>query len=157
VYQGLDQVDSVLAKLLPAQTGNPAMDFLNRQMAGAKNFGAALTQSGSDAAAFGSTLPLAIRGLQAVAAGPGSGFRLNQTEINAIRQRWPKLNDNIETARRKLEWERWFLRNKENAIVNKDWTKGDLEPEPDYPDLPATGLSMRTGPGKAGGDPLGIR
>lgn len=157
VYQGLDQVDSVLEKMLPQQTGNPMQDLLSRQRAGLKNFGQALTQSGSDAAAFQSTLPLAIRGLQAVAAGPGSGFRLNQNEINMITKRWPRLNDNIETARAKLAWERWFLRNKENAILKRDWTKADLEPEPATEGLPATGFEMRTAPGKAsakgGGDP----
>jgi hypothetical protein len=137
VQNGLDQVESVLGRVLPHQTGHVVRDFLTRQAVGAKNAVQAASQAGSEQAAFGSTYPLAIRSLQAVAAGPGSGFRLNQSEINLIQQRWPRLNDNIETARNKLLWERWFLKNKENSYFKRDWR---VDPEPSAKGLPATGI-----------------
>lgn len=155
VNAGLDQVESMLGSVLPHQSGNSVRDFLTRQARGAANAGQAIAQSNSIPAAFGSTMPLAIRSLQAVAAGPGSGFRLNQAEINMINRRWPRLNDNIETAKAKLLWERWFLRNKENSYFSRDW---GVEPEPDVPGQAKTGL---IGGGAArdtsGNDPLGIR
>lgn len=151
VNAGLDQVESMLGTVLPHQSGNSVKDFLTRQMRGAANAGQAIAQSNSTPAAFGSTMPLAIRSLQAVAAGPGSGFRLNQGEINMINRRWPKLNDNIETAQAKLQWERWFLRNKENSYFNHDW---GVEDEPVVPGQAKTGLLER-GAGTSG-DPLGI-
>jgi len=139
VQNGLDQVERTLGTVLPHQTGKTVRDFLTRQAAGMKNAAQAAAQSNSDAAAFASTYPLAIRSLQAVAAGPGSGFRLNQSEINLIQQRWPRLNDNIETAKAKLQWERWFLQNKENTYFKRDWR---VQPEPAAPNLglPATGI-----------------
>lgn len=155
VQAGLDQVEAALSSMLPHQTGAPLKDFLARQAAGASNAFQALTQATSPAAAFTNTLPLAIRSLQAVAAGMGSGFRLNQSEINMIRQRWPRLNDNLETAQAKLRWERWFLGNKESSLLDKDFRV--TQPEPVGPNLPATGLLSGQPSGSAENDPLGIR
>jgi len=137
VLGGLDQIESVLGRVLPHQTGHVVRDFITRQAVGAKNAAQAASQAGSEQAAFGSTYPLAIRSLQAVAAGPGSGFRLNQAEINMIQRRWPRLNDNIETAKAKLAWERWFLQNKENSYFKRDWR---VPEEPIIPGMPVTGI-----------------
>lgn len=138
VYNGLDRVESMLSTVLPHQTGNKVKDFLTRQARGASNLASRVAQSNSTPAAFASTMPLAIRSLQAVAAGPGSGFRLNQAEINMIQRRWPQLNDNIETAQAKLQWERWFLQNKEESYFKRDWRP---TPEPAIPGLPPTGIT----------------
>jgi hypothetical protein len=108
VYRSLDNIESLMPGLLAA---NPA----ERLTKGPANIAASLTQSNSDAAAFRNTQIVGIRVIQALAAGQGSGFRLNQAEINAINSRWPKLTDDIETATKKLEWERVFLENKEGS------------------------------------------
>jgi hypothetical protein len=137
VYAGLDRVEGMLSSVLPHQTGHKVRDFLTRQARGATNAASRIAQSNSTPAAFASTMPLAIRSLQAVAAGPGSGFRLNQAEINMIQRRWPQLNDNIETAQAKLQWERWFLQNKEDSYFKRDWRPA---PEPTVPGQPKTNL-----------------
>jgi hypothetical protein len=108
VYRSMDDMEALMNRILPDKPED-------RATVGVMNHINAATQMNSDAAAFKNTQVLGIRTIQALAAGAGSGFRLNQAEVNLINQRWPHLDDTKEVGLKKLEWERRFLHNKEAA------------------------------------------
>jgi hypothetical protein len=70
---------------------------------------AAATQSDPNIAAFGTFRDTAINSIQALAGGSGSGFRLNQAEINTAVSNLPTISDNKETAEKKIALMQGFL------------------------------------------------
>lgn len=124
VYRSMDDMEALMDRILPNT-------WQERATIGAMNHVKAATQQDSDAAAFKNTQVLGIRTIQALAAGAGSGFRLNQAEVNLINQRWPHLDDTKEVGKKKLEWERRFLYNKEAAHFGLPY-----KPLPRIPGLP---------------------
>lgn len=116
VNDNFDQMDQVMARFL-ANTTDPTA----RLKTSVGNLWAQATQSNPDIASWGNTQLAAIRNIQALASGIGSGFRLNEQEIKRAVSNFPKLTDNLPTARRKLQWERDFLLAKEKAFFGKRW------------------------------------
>lgn len=53
-------------------------------------------------ASFNAYRTLAVNSIQALAGGSGSGFRLNQAEINTAQANLPTITDNLQTAQAKL-------------------------------------------------------
>lgn len=110
VMGSISDVESVMNDILPKEEG--AARF--RQ--GAKNIMSRVLQKHGQVAAFDNTSVEGIRVIQGLAAGAGSGFRLNQSEINMITKRWPQITDALPTARWKLFWDKRFLVNKQRAF-----------------------------------------
>jgi hypothetical protein len=141
VRKGIAQLMPVVDNYLAHTQKTGAATLAARSGQGIKNWFDAATGQNPTLASMSSTYPLAIRSLQAVVAGQGSGFRLNQSEINMIQQRWPKFTgpnaDTAEMAKAKLQWELWFLQNKENSYFKPDWR---ITAEPSAPGLPKTGV-----------------
>lgn len=111
VLQGLDDMQSVLQKYLPTTAGG-------RIVSAPANLAAAWSGANPELSAFGQTRLLAIRNIQGLAAGQGSGFRLNQAEVNASTRNWPKITDSLPMAQAKIDWERRFYQNKERSLVD---------------------------------------
>lgn len=112
VYQDFDDVEKMLrTKLYNGK--NP----LETAKQGAINTAKAVSGSDPELAAYSNTQDVAIRHIQALAAGIGSGFRLSQNEINTVTRNFPKITDNLPTALAKLQFMRTFLQNKEKAVM----------------------------------------
>lgn len=58
---------------------------------------------------FNAYRTLAVNSIQALAGGSGSGFRLNQAEINTAQSNLPTINDNLQTAQAKMQILNGFL------------------------------------------------
>lgn len=110
VYSSMDDIGAAMSQFLPKTEG---MDFgrtaATRAKSAGKNIIAERLQTNADIAAFNSTSIVGIRAIQALAAGAGSGFRLNEAEVRMMQARWPKITDTYEKAAKNLEWERDFL------------------------------------------------
>lgn len=127
VFRSLDDVSQVMTDILPQSGG------AERVRKGAQNLMAAATRTGANApaiAAFNNSQMEGIRVIQSLAAGAGSGFRLNQSEINMITKRWPQLTDDIGTARWKVFWDKRFIENKQRTFFGKP-----ALPLPSYSDI----------------------
>lgn len=80
-----------------------------------RTFGAGLNtlesifQTNQDISSFGLWRDTAINTIQALAGGSGSGFRLNQAEIDTATSNLPTIRDNLETANNKINLLRGFL------------------------------------------------
>jgi hypothetical protein len=116
VQSNMDQIDQVVASFLPENAQG-------RVVSVPRNLLAAWTQSNPDIASFGNTYAAAIRNIQALAGGQGSGFRLTNSEVNMATKNFPRITDDLPTARRKLAWERQFLANKERTFFQRNMSK----------------------------------
>lgn len=115
VQSNLDDIERVVANFLPETPQGRAVSI-------PKNLLAAWTQSNPDIASFGNTYAAAIRNIQALAGGQGSGFRLTNAEVAMATRNFPKITDDLPTAMRKLKWERDFLANKERTHLQRNMT-----------------------------------
>jgi hypothetical protein len=137
VLLDMDNIMSAAKIILPTVKGmNWGQAWKTKTLAGVANSLNAAAGRGP-AASFGNAQIVGIRNIQALAAGAGSGFRLNVQEVNMMKQNWPKANDSIEQATDKLAWEKSFLLNKENAYLGK-------------PPVPMPEMSWDTAPTKGG-------
>jgi hypothetical protein len=119
VTASMDDIDTAMSKFLPKTAGQGARGAVVRLESAGKNVLASTFQTNDEIAAFNSTSIVGIRAIQALAAGAGSGFRLNQSEVNMMMQRWPKITDTYEKAKKNLDWERNFLKRKEESFFGK--------------------------------------
>lgn len=81
-----------------------------------------LFQTNPEISAFKTYRDTAINTIQALAGGSGSGFRLNQGEINTAVSNLPSLTDNLETANKKLSLLNGFLDKWSSELVGKQAT-----------------------------------
>jgi hypothetical protein len=114
VYSNFDDIEKVLRGFLPATPGGRIESI-------PKNVWAQITQSDPNIASFSNTQLAAIRNIQALASGIGSGFRLNEQEIKRAIANFPKITDDLPTALRRLEWERNFLKSKEHSFFGRNF------------------------------------
>lgn len=108
--QNLAQLGSLLPQIL--QGG-----LYGRTLGAFGNLISEQTQSDPNIAAFKVYRDTAINTIQALAGGTGSGFRLNQSEINTATSNLPSITDNLETAQQKLSLLNGFLQKWENEIL----------------------------------------
>lgn len=87
-------------------------------------------QTDPEVSSFNTYRDTAINAIQALAGGSGSGFRLNQSEIDTATSNLPTIYDNIETAKGKLNKVRSFL---------NEWTQELL------PNAPGNSSGAQTG------------
>lgn len=133
VLSNLDTIEESMRQFLPA-------DAKSRPTGAVKNLLQAWLQTNGDIASWGNTNLAAIRNIQALAAGEGSGFRLNQTEVNAAVRNFPKITDDLPAALRKIQWERNFLANKQRTFMKSDWRR-TVGPETPKPNMTASAPS----------------
>lgn len=131
VYSSMDEIDAVMSQFLPKTEGMSGnRTAVTRIKSAGKNILANKFQSNADIAAFNSTSIVGIRAIQALAAGAGSGFRLNEAEVRMMQARWPKITDTYEKALKNLQWERSFLDKKVNSFFpRKQSNPGAAEDE----------------------------
>jgi len=75
-------------------------------------------QTNQDISSFGLWRDTAINTIQALAGGSGSGFRLNQAEIDTATGNLPTIRDNIETANNKINLLRGFLSKWQSELLH---------------------------------------
>ncbi len=74
---------------------------------------------------YGAWRSAAIKALQGIAGGAGSGLRINQAEIKmSVENDIPKPNDTWETANQKLQNIRTMLDSGERPYLERDWREG---------------------------------
>lgn len=120
VFLGFKDLEDVMGKYL-----YPGTDLQGTASTAAHNMWMAGTQQNEDLASFGNSAMLALRDLQALASGMGSGLRITREEYRRMVNNFPKITDNLPTAQRKLAWEKKFLQNKERSIFGKNWKPPD--------------------------------
>lgn len=76
-----------------------------------------LFQNNQQLVAFNQARDTAIKTIQGLAGGPGSGFRLNQSEIDTATGNLPSASDNLETAKTKISWVKGFLADKKSLLL----------------------------------------
>lgn len=108
--QALQPLEQVMNQVL--QPG-----VLGRGINIAKNAINSIFQNQPDLIAFNSARSTAIKVIQSLAAGSGSGFRLTQPEIDTATDNMPLATDNLETAQTKLQYVKSFLANELNLKI----------------------------------------
>lgn len=106
----LDQLQGEISNILGS-------GLSGRIIGGATNTIKSLLQTDPNIAAFKVYRDTAINTIQALAGGSGSGFRLNQTEVDTATSNLPEITDNIETADTKLNLLRGFLSKWQNQLL----------------------------------------
>ncbi len=104
VYQALDSMQTLADKNLSSGVTGTLKDSVLG--AGAKLFG---TDWGGNLKLFDSYRDTAIKAVQALAGGAGSGLRINGSEIEANMSNLPSSNENLETATKQLAQMKSFL------------------------------------------------
>lgn len=94
--QNLDQIESVIPQILGSGLAGRLKGLTENQIEQA-------AQTNPTIASFGVYRDTAINAIQSLAGGSGSGFRLNQAEINTATDNLPTISDNLETAQSKLQ------------------------------------------------------
>lgn len=108
--QALQPLEQVMNQVLaPGVTG--------RGINVAKNFINDIFQNQPQLVAFNQARSTAIKVIQSLAAGSGSGFRLTQPEIDTATNNMPTANDNLETAQTKLAYVKSYLANELNLKI----------------------------------------
>jgi hypothetical protein len=113
-YENMDAITQAIKGFLP-RTG------ASRLLLGPGNTFGRIFQTNPALGSFGNTKLAAIQGIQALAAGFGSGFRLTNAEVQIAVDNWPKITDDLPTALAKLQWERSWMEHKERALLSRDW------------------------------------
>ncbi len=108
--QNLQQMGQVLPKILGS-------GFWGRLKGLSINPGESFLQTNQILSSFQTYRDTAINAIQALAGGSGSGFRLNQAEINTATSNLPTINDNLETAQNKLAIVQSFLNKWQNQLL----------------------------------------
>lgn len=108
--QALQPLETVMNQVLaPGVTG--------RGLNIAKNFINNIFQNQPELVAFNQARSTAIKVIQSLAAGQGSGFRLTQPEIDTATSNMPSATDNLETAQTKLQYVKSYLANELNLKI----------------------------------------
>lgn len=115
--RALDVTTQNLSSLNGIMTNILSSGFTGRVQGLTLNPLQALTQSNPDIASFNVYRDTAINTIQALAGGSGSGFRLNQAEIDTAVSNIPTINDNLETAQSKLQKLGGFLNNWKQELL----------------------------------------
>jgi hypothetical protein len=118
--QNLNQISQTIPQILSSGFGGRLQGLIGNQL---QDF----LQTNPTIASFNTYRDTAINAIQALAGGSGSGFRLNQSEIDTATSNLPQITDNLETAQNKLAVVQSF--------VNK-W-KNELLPNQNVPTSPA--------------------
>lgn len=114
--ENLKNMQVVSDRILSSGLGGRTVGALWNQISGA-------LQLNPDVASFKAWRDTAVNTIQALAGGQGSGFRLNQAEINLAANNLPTITDNLETAKAKMtivndmlgRWQNQILRGNPNA------------------------------------------
>lgn len=110
VKQNIQGMESVITKILqPGVFGRMENMFTNN----IKN----ILQSDTDVTTFSGYRDTAIKIIQSLAGGPGSGLRLTGGEIATATSNIPTINDNLETAQKKISLLNTFLDTKLGTIL----------------------------------------
>lgn len=108
--QNLMQLESVVNDVL----GSGVVGRVGNTIKGLVN---AVFQNDTRLVAFNQARETAIKQIQSLVAGSGSGFRLTQPEIEQAVSQLPTQNDSLEYAKAKLAWINSFLDTKRNIAL----------------------------------------
>ena len=115
--QGIQYTQQALQPLEQVMNQVLAPGVLGRGVNVAKNFINNIFQNQPELVAFNQARSTAIKVIQSLAAGSGSGFRLTQPEIDTATDNMPTANDNLETAQTKLQYIKSYLANELNLKI----------------------------------------
>lgn len=114
--QNLAQMGLVAEKILSAGLAGRLQGLTQNQLEN-------IAQTNPEISSFQTYRDAAINAIQALAGGSGSGFRLNQSEIEVASSNLPTITDNIETARMKLSIVQSFLGKWKNQLLPNQHTQ----------------------------------
>lgn len=115
--QGIQYTQNALKPLEEVMNKTLLPGILGRGANIVKNTLNNIFQNQPDLVAFNQARSTAIKVIQSLAAGSGSGFRLTQPEIETATSNMPNATDNLETAQTKLAYVKSFLTNELNLKI----------------------------------------
>jgi hypothetical protein len=108
--QNLQQIANTIPQILGSGLGGRIQGVIGNNLQ-------ALFQTNPTIASFQTYRDTAINAIQALAGGSGSGFRLNQAEIDTATSNLPTITDNLETAQNKLAVVQSFVNKWKNELL----------------------------------------
>lgn len=138
VYKDMDGMAEVLRGHL-----SPDTNWMKRLAKGGANTLGAFFQTNKDLGSFRTFKDVAIRHIQSLAGGTGSGFRLTQSEVDQAISMMPSLTDNLPTAMQALANMRTYLQNKESTFFNRKWSTG-MQAGGGLPGIPTSMPNLNT-------------